>query len=164
MQDLPFTWRKCWNHWTVFSIIWQCTSQGGEWSCWFLANLAYFRVVQLLGIVTVEVLMALWINEMDVGWILETEEESWMISIKQYLLKETLPNRRNEWRKLLRKVVLWFIMQWVLYRSGFSMSLLRYIFKEETKNILAYVHKKSCDHHTGGRRYQIRFFAVDAFD
>ena len=93
------------------------------------------------------------IEETDIDWImnLTQERESWMTPIKEYLLNGSVPESPKERQRLLRKVPRYLIQDGRLYRRGFSMPLLRFVTKEESKAILAEVHGGECGDHSGGQ-------------
>ena len=117
-----------------------------------LAKFASTGDAQQLGLVPVEVIHSLSIEDMEIDMIaeVEVEQESWITPIKQYLLRGTLPESRNERRQIIRKASRYVIQGDVMYRKGFSMPFLRCIAHDEIKRVLREVHEGESSGHTGG--------------
>ena len=74
-----------------------------------------------------------------------------MTPIRKYLQDGILPDRRDEAKKILRKVPHYTIQEGILYRRGFSSPLLRCVAGREAKEILTNIHQGGCGDHTGGQ-------------
>lgn len=99
-----------------------------------------------MGVVLVETLSRPRIEEVEC--IMEIDEKpSWMTPHKDYLRNGVSPKRRNETRKLLRKVPRFLNEKGTLYQMGFSASLLICVTLNDAKEIMESVHKGNCDDH-----------------
>ena len=77
----------------------------------------------------------------QVNLIAAAEEATWMTPIRDYLQSGTLPDGRNEVKKILRKASRYTIQEDILYRRGFSNPLLRCVAGREAKEILSNIHQ-----------------------
>ena len=82
-----------------------------------------------------------------------TIADTWMTPIIAYLEQETLPDGRNEARKIMRQAARYTMVDGVLYRRGYSLPLLRCITPDQSKNLLAEVHEGFVEIMLGGRVY-----------
>ncbi|KAM6560266.1 uncharacterized protein LOC115723739 [Cannabis sativa] len=76
---------------------------------------------------------------------------NWMTPIAAYLNTEELPSNRNEAQKMMRKAARYIILDGVMYRRGFSMSLLRCVTEEEAAQLLSDVLDGFCGNHAAGQ-------------
>ena len=80
-----------------------------------------------------------------------------MTPIAAYLEHGVLPNSHNESKKLMKKSTRYLILDGVMYRKGFSMSLLRCVNKTESGRLLEEVHEGFYGNHAGGKVCLRRF-------
>ena len=87
-----------------------------------MAKLAIARDAESLDVIPVEFLSYSSIQGEESAVIQKTD--TWMTPIINYLEHETLPNDKNEARKLLRQVARFLLIDGILYRHGHFMPLL----------------------------------------
>jgi len=147
---LSKTWEllNCFEHFTISHIPREENMKADS-----LAKYSSSNEAQMLGSTPIEVLSTPSIDDMDIDWIMDIsqEPESWMTPFRDYLLNGTLPENPRTRQKLLIKVPRYIIQDGQLYRHGFSTPLLRCVTKEESKTILAEVHRGECGDHSGGQ-------------
>ena len=78
-------------------------------------------------------------------------EENWMTPIISYLKDGTLPEGKDEARKLRVKSVRYILMDEVLYKRGFSQPYLRCLAPDEANYVLREVHEEACGNHSKAR-------------
>ena len=88
-----------------------------------LAKLASAKDENTLNMIPVENLAQPCINEMEQTLLLNNTP-SWVTPIATYLGHDTLPQERNESQRILRQAARYMIIDGVMYRRGYSMSLL----------------------------------------
>ena len=114
-----------------------------------LARLATSREAEELSIVPVEVLHEPSIVQSREIELIE-EKPTWMTPIIAYHSEETLPEDRNEARRLMYQLPRYTMLDNKLYRRGFSMPLLKCVVEPEASNILKEIHEGFCKGHTRG--------------
>ena len=78
-----------------------------------------------------------------------TREPSWMDPIIAYLKNGELIEKKTEAR-ILRLKAVWYLLYYdKLYRSGYSMSLLKCVLPTEATNIMWEIHEGTCGNHAG---------------
>ncbi|KAM6551152.1 hypothetical protein CsatB_000960 [Cannabis sativa] len=73
-----------------------------------------------------------------------------MTPIAAYLNTAELPDNQNEARKMRRKAARYIIVEGIMYRRGFYMSLLRCVTQEEAARLLSEVHDRFYGNHAVG--------------
>ena len=79
------------------------------------------------------------------------DTQSWMTPIIEYLLHGTLPEDKNESRKLRTKAARFTLSSDRLYERSFTGPLLRCLNLAEEKYILTELHEGECGNHSGSR-------------
>ncbi|XP_074342688.1 uncharacterized protein LOC141680330 [Apium graveolens] len=105
-----------------------------------LAKLGSHREATLLGVVPLDIQRQPSVPEHEVGSIGSELGPTWMIPILTYIKEGSLLDEKNEARRIKYKVARYVIYDRVLYRRGFSVSLLKCIDGDECKYILRKVH------------------------
>ena len=108
-----------------------------------LARLATSKEVEELSIVPVEVLHEPSIVQSREIELIE-EKTTWMPPIMAYLSIGTLPEDRNEARRLMYQLPRYTMLDNKLYRRGFSMPLLKCVAEPDASNILREIHEGFC--------------------
>jgi len=78
-------------------------------------------------------------------------EENWMTPIISYLKDGTLPEGKDEAKKLRVKSARYILMDEVLYKRGFSQPYLRCLAPDEANYVLREVHEEACGNHSRAR-------------
>ncbi|XP_074346264.1 uncharacterized protein LOC141685038 [Apium graveolens] len=89
------------------------------------------------------------VPEHEVGSIGSDLGPTWMTHILAYLKEGSLPDEKNEARRIKYKATRYVIYDGVLYRRGFSVPLLKCMDVDECNNILRDVHEGICGNHSG---------------
>lgn len=114
-----------------------------------LARLATSKEAKELSIVPIEIL-----HEPNIILSEEVElvqdKSTWMTPIIDYLLNGTLPEDKNEARRLMYQLPRYTMLDNKLYRRGFLMPLLKCVAEPETTSILKEIHEGFCEGHTWG--------------
>lgn len=84
------------------------------------------------------------------------EGETWMTPIINYLRYGTLPEDRDESRKIRRQAARYCFFEGRLYRRFFSGSYLRCLTPREAAMILEELHEGECGSHSSGRSLVLR--------
>ncbi|XP_056864059.1 uncharacterized protein LOC130511199 [Raphanus sativus] len=84
------------------------------------------------------------------------EGETWMTPIINYLRYDTLPEDRDESRKIRRQAVRYCFSEWKLYRRSFLGTYLRCLTPREATRILEELHEGECGSHSSGRSLVLR--------
>ena len=114
-----------------------------------LARLATSKEAEELSIVPVEVLHEP--SRTQSREIEPVEEKTtWMTPIIAYLSEGTLPEDKNEARRLMYQLPRYTMLDGKLYRRGYSVPLLKCIAKLESSNVLIEIHEGFCRGHTQG--------------
>ena len=80
-------------------------------------------------------------------------EENWMTLIISYLKDGTLPEGKDEARKLRVRLVRYILMNEALYKRGFSQPYLRCLASDKANYVLREVHEGACGNHSGARSF-----------
>ena len=88
---------------------------------------------------------------------------SWMDPILNYLRDGSLPPDRKEARSIIYKAVNYTIIDGVLYKRGFSFSLLRCLRPEEGLRVLEDLHTSECSNHVKSLSLYIQVTRVGYF-
>lgn len=78
------------------------------------------------------------------------EKITWMTPIINYLLNGTLPEDKNEARRLMYQLPKYTMLDNKLYRRGFPMPLLKCVAEPKATSILKEIHEGFCGGHSGG--------------
>nr|GEY86470.1 reverse transcriptase domain-containing protein [Tanacetum cinerariifolium] len=100
-------------------------------------------------LVLVEILKEKSIKEKEVTIMVEEEGPTWMTPIVEYLKEETLPNDRNEARKLRIKARQYELLEESIYRRSFLTPWLRCVGPLQAKYVIREIHEGSCSMHAG---------------
>ncbi|XP_056864067.1 uncharacterized protein LOC130511206 [Raphanus sativus] len=84
------------------------------------------------------------------------EGETWMTPITNYLRYDTLPEDRDESRKIRRQAARYCFSEGKLYRRSFSGPYLRCLTPREAARILEELHEGECGSHSSGRSLVLR--------
>ena len=76
---------------------------------------------------------------------------SWMDPIMGYLMNGTLPEDKNESKKVRYRATRYVIMDNQLYKRGYSFPLLKCLTPEDADNVLREIHEGICGNHSGRR-------------
>ncbi|XP_074352598.1 uncharacterized protein LOC141691736 [Apium graveolens] len=114
-----------------------------------LAKLGSRRESTLLGTVPLDIQRQPSVPEHEVGSLNNELGPTWMTSILAYIREGSLPDEKNEARRIKYKAARYVIYDEILYRRGFSVPLLKYIHGEECNYILREVHEGICGNHSG---------------
>ncbi|KAF8055950.1 hypothetical protein N665_1281s0002 [Sinapis alba] len=88
----------------------------------------------------------------------DNEESSldWRTPFLAYLANRTLPEEKWEARRLKVKIINYVVMDCVLYRWTANKFLLRCIFGDEVRLLMAETHKGAAGNHSGGRALALK--------
>ncbi|XP_074337019.1 uncharacterized protein LOC141674194 [Apium graveolens] len=114
-----------------------------------LAKLGSRREATLLGVVPLDIQRQPSVPEHEVGSLSDDLGPTWMAPIVAYIRKWSLPDEKNEARRIKYKAARYVIYDGVLYRRGFSVPLLKCIDGKECNYILREVHEGICGNHSG---------------
>ncbi|XP_074323791.1 uncharacterized protein LOC141688621 [Apium graveolens] len=114
-----------------------------------LAKLGSRRESTLLGTVPLDIQRQPSVPEHEVGSLSNELGPTWMTSILAYIREGSLPDEKNEARRIKYKAARYVIYDGILYRRGFSVPLLKCIYGEECNYILREVHEGICGNHSG---------------
>ncbi|XP_057811428.1 uncharacterized protein LOC131025645 [Salvia miltiorrhiza] len=78
-------------------------------------------------------------------------EPTWMTPITDYLAQDTLPDDRNEARRLKAQAVRFSIIRGKLYKRSYNGPYLRCINHAEARYVLSELHEGECGDHSGRR-------------
>ncbi|XP_074363093.1 uncharacterized protein LOC141703467 [Apium graveolens] len=101
-----------------------------------LAKLGSRRESTLLGIVPLDIQRQPSVPEHEVGSLSNELDPTWMTSVLAYIREGSLPDEKNEARRIKYKAARYVIYDEILYRRGFSVPLLKCIHGEECNYIL----------------------------
>ncbi|XP_074363199.1 uncharacterized protein LOC141703637 [Apium graveolens] len=101
-----------------------------------LAKLGSRRESTLLGTVPLDIQRQPSVPEHEVGSLSNELGPTWMTSILAYIREGSLPDEKNEARRIKYKAARYVIYDEILYRRGFSVPLLKCIHGEECNYIL----------------------------
>ncbi|XP_074351692.1 uncharacterized protein LOC141690829 [Apium graveolens] len=101
-----------------------------------LAKLGSRRESTLLGTVPLDIQRQLSVLEHEVGSLSNELGPTWMTPILAYIKEGSLPDEKNEARRIKYKAARHVIYDGILYRRGFSVSLLKCIDGDECNYIL----------------------------
>nr|GEX43213.1 reverse transcriptase domain-containing protein [Tanacetum cinerariifolium] len=116
-----------------------------------LSKIASTSFAHLSKQVLVEVLKEKSIQEREMATIVEGERPTWMTLIIEYLRDETLPDNRNEARKLRIKAKQYELLEEILYRCSFLKPWLGCVGPLQANYVIREVHEGSCSMHAGPR-------------
>ncbi|XP_074351888.1 uncharacterized protein LOC141691041 [Apium graveolens] len=114
-----------------------------------LAKLGSRRESTLLGTVPLDIQRQPSVPEHEVGSLSNELGPTWMTSILAYIREGSLPDEKNEARRIKYKAARYVIYDGILYRRGFSVPLLKCIDGDECNYILREVHEGICGNHSG---------------
>ncbi|XP_074324392.1 uncharacterized protein LOC141661309 [Apium graveolens] len=106
-----------------------------------LAKLGSRRESTLLGTVPLDIQRQPSVPEHEVGSLNNELGPTWMTSILAYIREGSLPDEKNEARRIKYKAARYVIYDEILYRRGFSVPLLKCIHGDECNYILREVHE-----------------------
>ncbi|XP_074374537.1 uncharacterized protein LOC141714942 [Apium graveolens] len=115
-----------------------------------LAKLGSCREATLLGVVPLDIQRQPSVPEHEVGSLSDNLDPTWMTHILAYIKEGSLPDEKNESRRIKYKAARYVIYDGVLYGRGFSVPLLKYIDRDEYNYILREVNEGICGNHSGG--------------
>ncbi|XP_074377376.1 uncharacterized protein LOC141718902 [Apium graveolens] len=114
-----------------------------------LAKLGSRREATLLGVVALDIQRHPSVPEHEVGSLSGNLGPTWMTPILAYIKEGSLPDEKNEARRIRYKAARYVIYDGVLYRRGFSVPLLKCIEGDECNYILREVYEGICGNHLG---------------
>ncbi|XP_074336060.1 uncharacterized protein LOC141673228 [Apium graveolens] len=114
-----------------------------------LAKLGSRREDTLLGVEPLDIQRQSSVPVHEVGSVGSDLGPTWMTPILAYIKEGSLPDEKNEARKINYKATRYVIYDGVLYKRGFSVPLLKCIDGDECNYILREVHEGICDNHSG---------------
>ncbi|XP_074351895.1 uncharacterized protein LOC141691046 [Apium graveolens] len=114
-----------------------------------LAKLGSCREATLLGVMLLDIQRQPSMPEHEVGSLSHNLGPTWMTPILSYIKEGSLPDEKNEARRIRYKAACYVIYNGVLYRRGFSVPLLKCIDGDECKYIIREVHDGLCGNHSG---------------
>ncbi|XP_024027145.1 uncharacterized protein LOC112093264 [Morus notabilis] len=120
-----------------------------------LAKLASSRDFDILGIVPIEELERLTIEEKIEALTIQTDE-GWMTPLIQYLTNVKLPNDKDDARRIRYRATRYLLYDGLLYRRGYSMPLQRCLNDSEAQEVLREIHEGGCGNHTGGQSLALK--------
>ena len=93
-----------------------------------------------------------YIPSIDISEVLQVQNEgNWMTPIISYLKDGSLPEGKNEARRLRVRLVRYVLLNDVLYKRGFSQPYLRRLSPDEANYVLREVHEGAYGNHSGAR-------------
>ncbi|XP_074374200.1 uncharacterized protein LOC141714585 [Apium graveolens] len=114
-----------------------------------LAKLGSRRESTLLGTVPLDIQRQPSVPEHEVGNLSNELGPTCMTPILAYIKEGSLPDEKNEARRIKYKAARYVIYDGILYRRGFSVPLLKCIDGDECNYILREVHEGICGNHSG---------------
>ncbi|XP_074336726.1 uncharacterized protein LOC141673897 [Apium graveolens] len=114
-----------------------------------IAKLGSRREAILLGVVPLNIQRQPSVPEHGVGSLSDNLGPTWMTPILAYIKKGSLPDEKNEARRVRYKTTRYVIYDGILYRRGFSVPLLKCIDGDECNYILREVHEGINGNHSG---------------
>ena len=93
-----------------------------------------------------------YIPSIDLPEVLQVRNEvNWMTPIVSYLKDGSLPERKDEARRLRVRSAKYVLLNEVLYKRGFSQPYLKCLSPDEANYVLREVHEGACGNHSGAR-------------
>ena len=93
-----------------------------------------------------------YIPSIDIPKVLQTQiEGNWMTSIISYLKYGSLPEGKDEARRLRVRSARYVLLYDVLYKRGFLQPYLRCLSPDEANYVLREVHEGACGNRSGAR-------------
>ena len=93
-----------------------------------------------------------YLPSIDIPEVLQVQNEgNWMAPIISYLKDGTLPEGKDEARKLRVRSARYVLLNDALYKRGFSQPYLRCLSQDEANYVLREVHEGACRNHSGAR-------------
>ena len=93
-----------------------------------------------------------YIPSIDLPEVLQVQNEgNWMTPIISYLKDGSLPEGKDEARKLRVRSARYVLLNDVLYKKGFSQPYLRCLSPDEANYVLKEVYEGACGNHSGAR-------------
>ena len=93
-----------------------------------------------------------YIPSIDLSEVLQVQNEgNWMTPIISYLKDGSLPEGKDETRRVRVRLVRYVLLNDVLYKRGFSQPYLRWLSPDEANYVLKEVHEEACGNHSGAR-------------
>ena len=93
-----------------------------------------------------------YIPSIDLPEVLQVQNEgNWMAPIISYLKDGSLPEGKDEARRLRVRSARYVLLNEVLYKRGFSQPYLRCLLPDEANYVLREVHEEACGNHSGAR-------------
>ncbi|XP_074327188.1 uncharacterized protein LOC141665105 [Apium graveolens] len=89
-----------------------------------LAKLGSYREATLLGVMPLDIQRQPSVPEHEVGSLSDDLDPTWMTPILAYIKEGSLPDEKNEARRIRYKAARYVIYDGILYRRGFSVPLL----------------------------------------
>ncbi|XP_074371161.1 uncharacterized protein LOC141712210 [Apium graveolens] len=114
-----------------------------------LAKLGSCREVTLLGVMPLDIQRQPSVPQHEVGSLSDNLGPTWMTPILAYIKEGSLPDEKNEARRIKYNTTRYVIYDRVLYRRGFSVPLLKCIDGDECNYILREVHEGICGNYSG---------------
>ena len=116
-----------------------------------LSKIASTSFAHLSKQVLVEILKDKSISEKEISTVIEEEGPTWMTPIADFISKGTLPQERNEARRIRRTAQCFELRDGVLYRRSFLQPWLRCVGPLQADYVLREIHSGSCSMHSGPR-------------
>ena len=103
-----------------------------------------------------------YIPSIDISEVLQTQiKGNWMTPIISYLKDGSLPEGKDEARRLRIRSVRYVLLNDVLYKRGFSQPYLRCLSPDEANYVLREVHEGAFENHLGANHLSIRSSVQD---
>ena len=82
---------------------------------------------------------------------MEPQEGCWITELRSYLTQGTLPEKEEEAERVARQATAYCIKDGELYRRRPNGVSLRYIYREQGKELLKDIHGGDCGHHSSSQ-------------
>jgi hypothetical protein len=91
----------------------------------------------------------------DPGSVMQIDDDyvipQWARSVVKYLKNGQLPDDKREARKIKMQLVQYTLIGEILYRRGYTLTLLKCLSTTEAEYVLKEIHEGVCGSHSGGR-------------